>query len=189
MSEHNECFVSRGVMDESFIRAANKQIMNAPFSKVTAIICGSMIALSIIAMLVMGFFSGMWDIVLEGISRSAVILLALMAFLLLMKLISRWSVNQSIKRIAEENPGCRVEYEVGFAEDGVHLHHLTNGGNVTFAYSSLKRLMPVQGEWALLTKTNAYFPVFSSKFSRTDQKSLLVLLKEKNPKLKIDFKE
>ena len=187
MSESKERFVTNGIMDEPFIRAANRQIAKAPYTKVVAIVCGCIIVLCAIALLVMGFLSGMWDIILEAVSRSSVVLLAFLAFRLLIMLIAKWGVNQSIKRIAEENPGCRVEYKVGFAEDGVHLHHVTNGGKVVFAYTNLKRLMSVQDDWVLLTKTNAFFPVFSSRLSKTDQESVLTLLKSNNPKIKIQL--
>lgn len=188
MSENGMKYITCGVMDEDFIRATNKCIMNPPRNRVIAIASATIIAVCALLLLAMGFAYNAWDILLDVLGRYVWIYVALVAFHVFIKLIARWSVNQSIKRIAEENPGCRVEYEIGFAEDGVHLHHLTNGGKVVFAYDSLKKLIHVGNEWVLQTKTRAFFPVFSSQLSETDRLSVIDLLKAKNPKIKINLK-
>ena len=63
----------------------------------------------------------------------------------------------------------------------------TNGASGELLLSNVKKVFDVNGLWALVSKGNMYYPVFAEQLSETDQKSVLDLLKQNNPKIKIQL--
>lgn len=111
----------------------------------------------------------------------------------LFDLLMEWAVRRTIKttvqRFEEEFHSGVVSYTTAFSDTQAHLKNKTSGSDTSIALSAMKRLMKVEDAWVLVTKTSAFIPIFVSQLNETDRKSLLSLLKEKTPKLKIDFKE
>lgn len=186
MSENTRLYVTKGVVDEEFLREANMQVMRPRYQRITLRVCGVIIGACLLLMVVMGFATGEWDIAARAIVQMLLIIGALCAFV---GFIRKFAGDQSVKRFQEETPGGKAEYVVAFDENGVHVYNGASGAKVAFSYTSFKRLMQVKENWALLTKSNAIVPVFAGTLSKTDRKSVLALLKEKNPKIRIDLKE
>lgn len=186
MSENSRLYVTKGVVDEAFLRQANVQVMSPRYQRVTLRVCGVIIGLCLLLMIVLGFVTGEWHEAMKAIVQILLILASLCAFIWFIR---KFTGDQSVKRFREETPGGKSEYVVAFDENGVHVYNGANGAKVAFAYASFKRLMQVDDNWALLTKTNAMVPVFAEMLRETDRKSVLALLKAKNPKIKINLKE
>lgn len=108
----------------------------------------------------------------------------------LLDLLMEWAVRRTIKttvqRFEEEFHSGAVSYTTAFSDTQAHLNNQTSGSTTSIDLSAMKRLMKVEDAWVVVTKTSAFIPVFVSQLSETDQASLLALLKQNNPKIKID---
>ena len=124
--------------------------------------------------------NNVWPILLIGV---AYVLLDL-----LLEWGTRRTTKMTVRRFEEEHHTGIAPYTTAFSDTQVHLHNHASGAAGTIDLSNMKRLMKVEDTWVLATKTAAFIPVFVSQLSETDQESLLALLKEKNPKIKIDLK-
>lgn len=107
---------------------------------------------------------------------------------LLSVLMMKYVQKKQKQSFMEQYPEGMLAYENGFAEDGIHIHNLINGARSIMAYSVLKKLTQVDEFWALSSKAGVCVPLFPAQLSETDRKSLLALLQEKNPKIKIKVK-
>ena len=107
----------------------------------------------------------------------------------LFDLLMEWAVRRTIKttvqRFEEEYHAGVVSYTTAFSDTQVHLKNHTSGSETSIDLSAMKRLMKVDDTWVIVTQTSAFIPVFVSELSETDQKSVLDLLKQNNPKIKI----
>lgn len=107
----------------------------------------------------------------------------------LFDLLMEWAVRRTIKttvqRFEEEYHAGVVSYTTAFSDTQAHLENHTSGSETSIDLSAMKRLMKVDDTWVIVTQTSAFIPVFVSELSDTDQKSVLDLLKQNNPKIKI----
>ena len=107
----------------------------------------------------------------------------------LFDLLMEWAVRRTIKttvqRFEEEYHAGVVSYTTAFSDTQAHLKNHTSGSETSIDLSAMKRLMKVDDTWVIITQTSAFIPVFVSELSETDQKSVLDLLKQNNPKIKI----
>ena len=87
----------------------------------------------------------------------------------------------------EQFPDGKLIYENGFADDGVHVHNVSNGAHSVMAYAVLKKVVAAGDIWVLVSKSNVCTPIHAAKLSESDRESLLNLLKQNNPKLKIQL--
>ncbi len=90
-------------------------------------------------------------------------------------------------RFQEAAPGGKIEYTSSFTGEKMLLVNHTNGASGELLLSNVKKVFDVNGLWALVSKGNMYYPVFAEQLSETDRKSLLALLKQNNPKIKIQL--
>ena len=90
-------------------------------------------------------------------------------------------------RFQEAAPGGKIEYTSSFTCDKMLLVNHSNGASGDLPLANVKKVFDVNGLWALVSKGNMYYPVFAAQLSETDRKSLLALLKQNNPKIKIQL--
>ena len=102
-----------------------------------------------------------------------------------------WSVRRTtkmtVKRFEEEHHTGVTLYTTAFSDTQVHLRNHGSGATGTIDLSNMKRLKPVEDAWVLATKTWAFIPIFVTQLSETEKVSLLELLRQNNPKIKIDL--
>lgn len=108
----------------------------------------------------------------------------------LFDLLMEWAVRRTIKttvqRFEEEFHTGVVTYSTAFSDTQAYMKNHFSGSATSIDLSAMKRLMKVEDAWVLVTKTSAFVPIFVTQLSETDQTSLLLLLKQNNPKIKID---
>lgn len=85
----------------------------------------------------------------------------------------------------EQAPGGTLQYTTSFSAHKLHLQNHTNGARTEVDMVLFNRVFQVADVWALISKGNIIYPVFASQLSETDRESLLALLKQNNPKIKI----
>lgn len=90
-------------------------------------------------------------------------------------------------RFHEAAPDGKLTYTSSFCEDKLLLVNHTNGGSGELLLSQVKKVVAVNDVWALISKGSMIYPVFAAQLSETDQASLLALLKQNNPKIKIQL--
>lgn len=90
-------------------------------------------------------------------------------------------------RFREAAPGGKIEYTSSFTCEKMLLVNHTNGASGELPLANVRKVFDVNGLWALVSKGNMYYPVFANELSDTDRKSLLALLKQNNPKIKIQL--
>ncbi len=95
--------------------------------------------------------------------------------------------KSSTVRFHETAPDGKLAYTSSFCEDKLLLVNHTNGGSGELLLSQVKKVVAVKDVWALISKGNMIYPVFASQLSETDQRSVLDLLKQNNPKIKIQI--
>lgn len=109
----------------------------------------------------------------------------------LFDLLMEWAVRRTIKttvqRFEEEYHAGVVSYTTAFSDTQAYLKNHTSGSETSIDLSAMKRLMKVDDAWVIVTQTSAFIPVFVSQLSETDRKSVLALLKQNNPKIKIQL--
>lgn len=112
------------------------------------------------------------------------------AYVLLDLLISwsvRYGTRMTVKRFEEEShTGVRGNTS-SFTDTQVYLENHGSGGSCYINLTEMKRLMQVDNIWMLVTKTAAFVPVFVEQLEEADRESLLALLKQNNPKIKIQL--
>ncbi len=91
------------------------------------------------------------------------------------------------KHFNEAAPGGKLAYTTSFADDKMCLVNHTNGGSGELQLSQVKKVFSVDGVWALLSKGGMFYLVFAEQLHETDRESLLALLKQNNPKIKIQL--
>ena len=99
----------------------------------------------------------------------------------------RKALKNTIDRFLEQASSGVIEYRIAFSDDSLHIHNLATSGKSLIALKNMQRVVQINEVWILVTKTSMYTPVFASELSETDQKSLLALLKQNNPKIKIQL--
>lgn len=87
----------------------------------------------------------------------------------------------------EQYPDGKLSYKNGFADDGIHVHNVSNGAHAVMAYAVLKKVVAAGDIWVLVSKSRACTPIHAAQLSETDRESLLALLKQNNPKIKIQL--
>ena len=90
-------------------------------------------------------------------------------------------------RFQEAAPGGKIEYTSSFTGEKMLLVNHTNGASGELLLSNVNKVFDVNGLWALVSKGNMYYPVFADQLSKTDRTSVLALLKQNNPKIKIQL--
>ena len=129
---------------------------------------------------------------LNGESQRNLLPLALLvgAYVLIDILMSwaiRYGTKMTVKRFEEEShTGVRGNTS-SFTDTQVYLENHGSGGACYINLTEMKRLMQVENIWMLATKTGGFIPVFVDQLSETDRASLLALLKQNNPKIKIQL--
>lgn len=97
----------------------------------------------------------------------------------------RKAEKNTVDRFLEQAPSGVVEYVIAFSNDSLHIHSLTTGGRSSIALQHMKYVMQINDVWMLVTKTSLFAPVFVDQLTENDRMSLLALLKQNNPKIKI----
>lgn len=110
---------------------------------------------------------------------------AYVLFDLLMEWAVRRTIRSTVQRFEEEFHEGVVSYTTAFSDTQAHLCNQTSGSATSINLSAMMRLMKVENLWVLVTKTSAFVPIFVEQLSETDRESLLALLKQNNPKIKI----
>lgn len=87
----------------------------------------------------------------------------------------------------EAAPGGKLAYTSSFTDDKLMLVNHTNGGSGELPLMNVKKVFEANGVWALFSKGGMFYPVFAKEMSETDRESLLALLKQNNPKIKIQL--
>lgn len=123
----------------------------------------------------------------KGLLSFAVFAGAYIVIDILMSWAIRYGTKMTVKRFEEEShTGVRGNTS-SFTDTQVYLENHGSGGACYINLTEMKRLMQVDNVWMLATKTGAFIPIFVDKLSETDQKSVLDLLKQNNPKIKIQI--
>ena len=99
----------------------------------------------------------------------------------------RYGTKMTVRRFEEESHDGIRGNTTSFTDTQVYLENHGSGGSCYIKLSEMKRLMLVDDIWMLVTKTAAFVPVFVAQLSETDRESLLALLKQNNPKIKIQL--
>ena len=106
---------------------------------------------------------------------------------MLMSWAIRYGAKMTVKRFEEESHNGVRGNTSSFTDTQVYLENHGSGGACYINLTEMKRLMPVDHIWVLATKTGAFIPIFFEQLSETDRESLLALLKQNNPKIKIQL--
>ena len=120
-----------------------------------------------------------------------VIMIAAIGIIYVIAMVFITSVTRKKRNQAflEQYPDGKLIYENGFADDGIHVHNVSNGANGVTSYAVLKKLVAAGDVWVLVSKANVCTPICAAQLSETDRTSVLTLLKSNNPKIKIQLKE
>ena len=126
----------------------------------------------------------------EGVKGLLPLIVFAGAYVLLDVLMSwsvRYGTKMTVKRFEEEShTGIRGNTS-SFTDTQVYLENHGSGGACYINLADIKRLMQVDNIWMLVTKTAAFVPVFVEQLPEADRQSLLALLKQNNPKIKIQL--
>ena len=90
-------------------------------------------------------------------------------------------------QFSEAAPDGKLAYTSSFSEERIYLVNHTSGGSGELKLSQVKKLIGVGELWVLLSKGGLFYAVFASRLSQRDRESLLALLKQNNPKIKIQL--
>ncbi len=146
------------------------------------------IALESVALAVLKLMNGEGIRAVSGVTPLLMVAAIYLLMNVLINWISSYGAKMTVRRFEEETPSGIAAYTVAFSDAQVHLQNHANGASGAIALSNMKRLMQVEDIWVLVTKTGAFVPVFVSQLSETDRESVLQLLKQNNPKIKIQLK-
>jgi len=97
------------------------------------------------------------------------------------------SVKNSLRRWKEQNHVAVLHMFGGFTDEGFVFGY--DDKHSVLYYADLHKLFAVGGVWVLRTKSGLLAFYNAAMLEETDRKSLLALLKVKNPEFKISLKE
>ena len=142
------------------------------------------IGIEILLMVALGILKG------EGV-KGFMPLIVFAGVYVLLDIFMNWSVHKGakmmVKRFEEEShTGIRGNTS-SFTDGQVHLENHDSGGSCDINLTEMKRVMQVENIWVLVAKTGAFVPVFVEQLDEADRESLLALLKQNNPKIKIQL--
>ncbi len=96
-----------------------------------------------------------------------------------------YGVKVSLRRWKEQNHEEVVRVYGGFTAEGYTQGKADKEDSTLLHYADIRKLTELEGVWILHTKANLLYMYNAAALSETDRKSVLGLLEEKNPKLKI----
>lgn len=112
-----------------------------------------------------------------------VLLIALEFMPLWLKKKARQKARLSFQEAAKDGKIC---YATAFTDTELHIENHTNGASADVPLNSFKKVICVRGVWALISKAGSIYVVFADQMSAADRASVLTLLKQHNPKIRID---
>lgn len=166
-------------LDEKFIRKVLWSSVAHSWRKVYYIVCGSLYLLAIVMLTVTAALTGDPSGVLKALTICVVVgIVVVFAW--------RSSINTGVRRWKEQNHQQPVTVYAGLSDEGVVFSN-DKAQNATMYYSDIYKVYDVQGTWVIRTKAGLLINYNAAQLSETDRKSVLDLLKSKNPKIKIDL--
>ncbi len=98
---------------------------------------------------------------------------------------TRQAINVSLRRWKEQNHEEAVHIYGGFTKDGYVQSRMEKDDSITLYYADVNSLTEVDGVWVICTKAGLLAFYNAASLTKTDLESVLTLLQEKNPKIKI----
>lgn len=138
------------------------------------------ILLAITAILVLGFLLMMID---RGCFDWYMCLV--MVLLIALEFVPLWLKKKARLSFQEVARDSKLSYATAFTDMEIHIENHTNGASADVPLNSFRRVISVRGVWALVSKGGSFYMVFADQLSATDRASVLALLKQHNPKIKI----
>lgn len=126
----------------------------------------------ILMMIIVGSFD--WRMCLR------IVLLIALEFMLLLPI---KKARLSFQEVARDG---KLRYATAFTDTVLHIENHTNGASADVPLNSFKKVICVRGAWALISKAGTIYAVFADQLSAADRASVLALLKQHNPKIRID---
>ena len=174
MNEETMYETSGTIDEETSVALAMRSLWKQGRLKSTYIVCSAMFLLSLYLM-----YLG---------ADNAVFCLAIWLLLTGLQIYMPIKVKKTNRiRFREAAPGGTLEYTSSFTREKMLLVNHTNGASGELPLANVRKVFEVNGLWALVSKGNMYYPVFAGELSETDRASLLALLKQNNPKIKIQL--
>ena len=174
MNEERMYETSGAIDEETSVALAMRSLWKRGRLQGVYIICGVMFLLSLY-LVCFGF-------------ENAEFSLAIWLLLTCLEIYMPIKVKKSSRiRFREAAPGGKLEYTSSFTGEKMLLVNHTNGASGELPLVNVRKVFDVNGVWALVSKANMYYPVFAGELSETDRASLLALLKQNNPKIKIQL--
>lgn len=110
------------------------------------------------------------------------LLIVLLIALEFMPLLLKKKARGVFQEVARDG---KLRYAASFTESNIHVENYTNGASADVPLASFKKVISVNGVWVLMSKAGFLYMVFADQLSEADRVSVLNLLKQHNPKLKI----
>lgn len=179
MSEKELSFVTTVELDTDGVQRMFEKA--APiWSKKRISVLASVYCACLMLSTICDYYLGKWD---------HVIIIAAVGIAYLIAMVYLTSVTRKKRKQAflEQYPDGKLIYQNGFADDGLHVHNVSNGANAVMAYDVLKKLVATDDMWVLVSKSAICTPIHAGQLIETDRESLLMLLKQNNPKIKIQL--
>ena len=181
MSEEQELLYETEMqLDEKIIRKMLWSSVTHSWRKVYYIVCGIIYLLAMVTLTVSAFMTGDPSGVLKALAI-CVVVGAVIVFSW------RSSINTGVRRWKEQNHQQPVTVYAGFSDEGIVFSN-DKAQNSTMYYADIYKVYDVQETWVIRTKAGLLLNYNAAQLSETDQRSVLGLLKSKNPKIKIDLK-
>ncbi len=96
-----------------------------------------------------------------------------------------WLKKKAHLSFREAAKDGKLSYATAFTDAEIHIENHTNGASADVPLNSFRKILSVRGVWALVSKAGSFYVVFADQLSDTDRASVLELLKQHNPKIKL----
>lgn len=179
MSEKQLSFVTSVELDTDGVQQMFDKA--APvWSKKRIAVLATFYSVCLLLSAVCDYMIGTWEhvIMLVGIG---IVYVTAMAFL------SSLIHKKRQQAFLEQYPDGKLSYRNGFADDGIHVHNVSNGAHCVMAYAVLKKVVAAGDIWVLVSRSRVCTPINAAQLSETDRQSLLALLKQNNPKIRMQL--
>lgn len=108
-----------------------------------------------------------------------------MVLLISLEFMPLWLKKKARLSFREAAKDDKVSYATAFTDTEIHIENHTNGASADVPLNSFRKILSVRGVWTLVSKAGSFYVVFADQLSESDRASVLALLKQHNPKIKL----
>ncbi len=172
-------YETRGEVTEQVMLASIRASLMPKYLKATFTVSGIILIICAAVLVYIGAQTGNWDNlpIVAGLCLGLPVCVAVLR---------RSVIRPTLARFREEARDGKQLFVSGFTDTCAMARNESTGGQSQIEYQHFARLMNAGGVWLLVTKSRLMLPIFPGTLSDTDRESLLNMLKEKCPKLKIE---